>query len=493
MRHSKSVFVPFSVGFVVMLVVAGYSLTSTSLDFDEGATLSAATRSTGELFDLAGYKDAVLAPFYLLLIGVVKIFGESDAALRLPSLLAMAAGAGVTAELGRRVAGQAAGIVAGIICSTLPSLVLFAHTARPYAFAFLFATLSSLLLLTAVRNPAWWRWALYGLCVALTGVFHLVALSVLAAHVVILAIAWWKERDNRLLWSIPAVGAALVVVAPLVWMGRDQRYSQLHWVETPTWKTIVTLPGDITFSPPVGYLLVGLAVAAYAALPARRYAELFALVAVPIVVVIGVSLVAPVWVPRYGIFLLAPLAVLAAATITAEHVQAVAVPRLARIVAIVVALAFLSLPMQQSVRQTNNSPDTRGMASAIHANAAAGDVIVYTDYAWSMRPTLTHYLGQLEWNRTAQPPDRLMKQTAAANGTLEATEFNDIQGRLTKVPRIWLIGPAAGSFGAPNDPLTAPGWKIKYISQQYKIQQTYTFRTGRAVLLVARTDTPAPA
>ncbi|WCN82611.1 hypothetical protein [Micromonospora sp. LH3U1] len=133
------------------------------------------------------------------------------------------------------------------------------------------------------------------------------------------------------------------------------------------------------------------------------------------------------------------------------------------------------------------------MASAIHDNAATGDVVVYTDFAWSMRPTLTHYLAELEWTQTIQPPDILMKQTAAANGTLEATEFADIQGRLAKANRIWLIGPAAGVYGAQKDPLSAPGWKIKYIGQRYEVRQTYTFETGRAVLLVARDGSTGPA
>jgi mannosyltransferase len=467
-----------------MLVVGGLSLTRVPLSWDEGATLSAVTRSPGQLVQLAKHMDAVIAPYYLVLHVLVWIFGESDVVLRLPSLLAMAVGVGVTAELGRRMAGQAAGILAGILCSAIPSVVSLGQTARPYAFAFLFATLSSLLLLAAVQTPTWSRWVGYGLCLALTGIFHLVAVAVLAAHVVILAMAWWKERDRRLWWALPAIGAALVVLAPLIWMGRRQHHTQLHWVPTPNWETVAALPRDIAYSSAVGYLLVGLAVAAYAALPLRRYAELVALVTAPIVVVIGVSQFAPVWVPRYGVFLLAPLAVLAAATIVPDNARATAVPHLARAVAILGVLVFLSLPEQISVRQTRNAPDTRGIASAIHDNAAPGDVIVYTDFAWSMRPTLSHYLDELEWTRTGQPTDVLLEKTAATTGTLEAREFDDLPDRLAQAGRIWLIGPAAGEFGAPRDPLAAPGQKIKYIGQHYQVRQSYTFQAGRAVLLV---------
>jgi mannosyltransferase len=144
-----------------MLVVGGLSLTRVPLSWDEGATLSAVTRSPGQLVQLAKHMDAVIAPYYLVLHVLVWIFGESDVVLRLPSLLAMAVGVGVTAEL---------------------SVVSLGQTARPYAFAFLFATLSSLLLLAAVQTPTWSRWVGYGLCLALTGIFHLVAVAVLAAR-----------------------------------------------------------------------------------------------------------------------------------------------------------------------------------------------------------------------------------------------------------------------------------------------------------------------
>jgi mannosyltransferase len=475
--------VPFGVGFTAMLVVAGSSLTSVSLDWDEGASLSAATRSPSEIGLLAMHRDAVIAPYYLMLHVVVRIFGESDVALRLPSLLAMSLGVGVMAELGRRLNGQATGILAGIIGAAIPSLAFYANTARPYAFAFLFATLSSLLLLEAVRKPSWWRWAGYAVCVFMTGAFHLVALSVLAAHVVIWGVSWLKDRDHRLWRALPLVAAALVALAPLMWLGKRQRYLQIKWAQAPTWDTIATLPGDIVLSTPVGFLLLGLAVAAFSALPSRTYLELVALVAVPVAAIMAVSFVGPVWVARYGIFLIAPLVVLAAATITSEHVRAVAVPRLVRTAVVAGALVFLALPAQTWIRYHHNSADTRGLAAVIHDHAAAGDVVVYSDNSWSMRPNLTHYLGELEWERIPQPPDVLLDRPAARNGTLEATESLDLKGRLTG-RRIWLVGPAAGVFDTPEDPLAMKGGKIYFLRQHYLVQQSWTRQYGRVALLV---------
>jgi mannosyltransferase len=490
--------VPFCVGFFAMVTVAGLSLTSAPLNFDEGATLSVATRSPGEIWRLSDHVDAVIAPYYLMLHVFVTVLGEADWVLRLPSLLAMSLGAGVVAEIGRRINGVATGVVSGVICAAVPSFTLLANTARPYALAFLFATLSSLLLLDALRTPTWWRWAGYGAAVLLTGVFHLVALAVLAGHAAIWVAAWRIDRERRHWRGVPAVLAALAALTPLIWAGSGQRSRQLHWVQEPTWRTVAALPGDVVLSEPAGYLLLGLALVAYFALAARPYLELLALAFVPAAAVLAVSLVAPVWVPRYGHFLIAPLAVLAAATITAERVRAaatvasgrvlaVAAPRLARVGAIAAVLVLVALPAHDRVRSHRESPDTRAMAWLIYHHAAPQDVIVYTnEFAWSIRPTLTHYLNALDWGGRLRPPDVLLERSAAQNSTLKAVEHSVLTGKLDGANRIWLIGLAAGSYGTPQDPLALPGGKIVYLREHYQVERTWTPQAGRLALLVPR-------
>jgi mannosyltransferase len=492
-RPTAIALLPGGVGFVAMLLVAGSSHTTVALDWDEGATLSVVTRSIDDMLLLARLIDAVLTPYYFVLHVVVKVLGESDVVLRLPSLLAMALGAGVVAELGRRVGGRATGIVAGVLCAAVPSLTFYANSARPYALSFLFATLSSLLLLVAVRTPTWWRWVGYAACLLLAGAFHLVSLAVLAGHVVIWAAAWLRDRDHRLWRGIPCALAALAILAPLMWAGYGQRSLQIHWVQRPTWTTIMAIPGDIVFNPHVGYLLLGLALAAFLALPTRRYLEFLALAVAPAVAIMAVSLAAPVWVPRYGLFLIAPLVVLAAATITAEPVRAAAVPppvrtpvsRPVRMIALTSVLALLALPSFAAVRTHHNSPDTRAMAAVIHAHAEPGDVVVHTEGAWSTRPTLTHYMNELDWTRAPRPHDALLKVTAARNGTLDAVEFIDVAGRLKDVRRVWLVSLAVGSFGTPEDPLALPGEKYAVLRGRYTVQQTWTVTNARVVLLVA--------
>ncbi|MEH0819522.1 MULTISPECIES: glycosyltransferase family 39 protein [unclassified Micromonospora] len=159
---------------------------------DELATWSAATRPLGDLLRLAGTVDAATGPYYVLMHGWVRLFGDSATALRLPSALAMAGAAGLTAVLARWLLGTRAGLLAGLLFAVLPGTSRYAQEARPYALASLFAVLAGVLLVAALRRPSWARWAGYSAAVTALGLTHLLAFTVLAAHAVVVLVAWWR-------------------------------------------------------------------------------------------------------------------------------------------------------------------------------------------------------------------------------------------------------------------------------------------------------------
>jgi mannosyltransferase len=154
---------------------------------DELATWSAASRTLPQLWAMVHNVDAVLGLYYLGLHLWMAVFGDSAAALRLPSALAMTGAAAVVALTGKRLGGLRAGLISGLIFAVVPSVSRYAQEARPYAFATLFAALATLLLLRAVERPTWLRWGCYTLAVAAAGASNLVALCVLAAHAAIVA------------------------------------------------------------------------------------------------------------------------------------------------------------------------------------------------------------------------------------------------------------------------------------------------------------------
>ncbi|MFD6612348.1 glycosyltransferase family 39 protein [Micromonospora chalcea] len=152
---------------------------------DELATWSAATRPLSDLARMTRTIDAATGPYYLLMHGWTAVAGTSPTALRLPSALAMAVAAALTARLGAVLVGRRAGLLAGLLFAVLPATSRYGQEARPYALATLFAVLATLLLVEALRRPGRWRWAGYAAAVAALGLLHLLALTLLAAHAVV--------------------------------------------------------------------------------------------------------------------------------------------------------------------------------------------------------------------------------------------------------------------------------------------------------------------
>jgi mannosyltransferase len=179
----------------------------------------ASTRSWPDLVRLSAYVDAVVAPYYAVMHLWTELFGSSPFALRLPSALAMAAAAGVTAVLGGRLFGPTAGFLAGLVLAFVPAVSKFGQEARPYALALLLATVSTLFLVEAMADPRPRRWAAYGLAVAALGAAQLVAVLLIGGHVLAVAREWRRKRDGRLLGWATATAGALVLLTPVIVVG----------------------------------------------------------------------------------------------------------------------------------------------------------------------------------------------------------------------------------------------------------------------------------
>src|SRR3954447_15910920 len=78
----------FLVVFLVATALSAVGSGGVSLWTDEAVTLSVATRTWGELWDLLGHVDAVHGLYYALMKPWVEAFGGSEVALRAPSALA---------------------------------------------------------------------------------------------------------------------------------------------------------------------------------------------------------------------------------------------------------------------------------------------------------------------------------------------------------------------------------------------------------------------
>jgi len=473
------------------LIVGGYRLGGASLWRDEAYTLAAAGRPAGRLVGLLLHVDAVHGPYYLGMHLVIALFGSSAAALRLPSLLATSLAAGLTAILGRRLAGMSAlpvpaltGMLAGLLYVAAPQTTWYAQDARPYGLVTLFAVAASYLLVLAIADGRRRCWAAYAAAIALTGVASLFALLLLAAHGVTLLLARARRRSRGAVnranaaplrpW-LAAAAAAVAALSPLIVLGYRQD-GTLGWVSRPGLDAAGILVSDFAGSRRLIALAVVLAGAGFALRlvtgdraagrprgdAGRRPAVTVVSVALPWLllpplVLLAVSLVKPVYVERYVVFCQPALALLCAVGLAwlarwiAGSAAGRRIPALAWAgpLAVLVAAAFLLVGPQRAARQTSTRPDNlRGVSAVVAANQRPGDAVFYlpSEVRVVSMPYPAPFRRLRDLARSASP---------VASDTLTGTQVRApvLARRFTRVRRVWLIQ-WAGQRSVPPDTKT---------------------------------------
>ena len=472
---------------------------------DEAYTKDAVSRSVSQLFALLAHTDAVHGAYYVVIHFVSEVIGTSAAALRFPSVCAMAVATGFTAAIGRRAASQAGGrwpgvtgLLSGLLFAVAPYMTYYAQMARSYAFVTMFATIASYLFLRAVEVGGRKWWLGYGLAVAFTGLFNTFGLLILLAHALTLLVvpggalaAQARRRHVVLPWLLAATGSVVVLV-PLLLVSFSQRV-QIEWLPKPDFRTLTTLTRDYAGSKtlflPVALLVLGGVIAGVMA--GRRLspaAIALPWLLVPPAILIVVSQVKPVYNQRYVEFCLPALAILVAAGLTGLA-RLVATTSLVRGTAgiraialawapsavLLVAIAALLISPQRAIRQSSVRPDNLRLASQIvAAREQPGDVVFYM-------PNDMYVLG------TGYPaPFRKLRniglgESAVASGTLtglEVTSRAELARRFTVVRRVWFVtGDINGKFPTPSTPVDRE--KMKLVSGMHIIGQ---WRAGEVLL-----------
>ena len=481
---------------VTALAVGGYGIGGPSLWRDEAYTKDAVARPAGQMFALLGHQDAVHGAYYLVMHVVTAVIGTSATALRLPSLAAMVMAAAFTAAIGRRAAALAAGppapgaladrapgggrgrpldfpaltgLLSGLLFATAPYMTYYAQMARSYAIETMFAAIATYLLLRAVPDGRGRWWLAYAVAVALTGLFNIFGLLILAAHGVTLLLtgAGGQSLAGRRLGRIPlrwlaASAAALVVLGPLLGTASHQQ-RQIAWLSRPSFTAMEQLLGDLAGSRLLilPFALLALTGLVSVCLADGRRSLTPAAIALPWLVVppfalVAASFVKPVYYVRYVEFCLPALAILAGAGLGGLIRFAAATPPGRQRVAwlpiglAVAGLAVLLAGPQQAIRQTAARPDNLRLASAIVAvHEQPGDVVVYIPH--TMRVLGTGYPGPFLRLR-----DIARAQSPAASATLTGTEVTSpavLQSRFTGITRVWVItGASNHKFPAPSTP-----------------------------------------
>ena len=478
----------------VSFVLGGYQIGGASLWRDEAYTKDAIARPFGQIFVLLGHQDAVHGAYYLLMHVVAAVIGTSAAALRFPSLCAMVIATGFVAATGRRAAALAlapdagrngrgldvpalTGLLSGLLFATAPYMTYYAQMARSYAIETMFAVIASYLLLRAWPDGRWRWWLGYAAAVALTGLFNIFGLLIVAAHGITLLLtdARGQTAPGRRIGRIPlrwlaACGAAVIVLGPLLGLASRQQV-QIAWLNRPTLnameRLLVNLAGSRPLIAPFALLALGGLLTAWRAdhwRPLNPAAIALPWLGVPPFVLVAVSFVKPVYYVRYIEFCLPALAILAGAGLTGLIRLAAVTPLrwsrpgrwrlglkwLPAVLAVAVLAALLAGP-QQAIRQTAARPDNLRLASAIvAAHEQPGDVVFYL-------PATMHVLGTAYPAPFARLRDIARNKSAIASGTLTGTEITSpalLKSRFTDVRRVWVVtGASTYKFPKASTPM----------------------------------------
>ena len=181
---------------LLALAVRLQQLTYHSLWFDEAMSVHWARSDLSRILEVSMQlqEDRLPPAYYLLLHAWRQLWGESELAVRLPSVTCGVLLVAVTYRLAAMLFGRRTAWLAAALAALNPFLVWYSQEARMYALAALLAGLGSWCFLEALQNSVRrrWRsggswWPAYGLCAALGLYTHLYSGFVLPAHAAYLA------------------------------------------------------------------------------------------------------------------------------------------------------------------------------------------------------------------------------------------------------------------------------------------------------------------
>jgi mannosyltransferase len=405
---------------VAALGLGWWQISTRSFSQDEAATLSAGRRPLPALLRMLGRIDAVHGFYYVLIHGVISVFGASETAVRFPSVIATAVTAAVLAVLTAHLAGRRAGIAAGLLYAASPTVTSTAQLARPYALATTMAVICCYFFLRYVESGQRRHAVCYAVALVAAGWINiLVLLIVLANGVALLCTPRWRPRWRGFTL---AAAVALILVSPL--MGLDLfQVSQVGWeAPPPLWQVFVLLAlavvaviAFIVFKP--GHYASGRGSAVSLTVP---------WLLVPPIMLMLASQVTPMWEVRYVLFCYPAAVLLITVVVSVLTVRLAAVS--------VMVLLALVLAGQSLLRTAGSSDDLRAVSNLLARQARPGDVVLFQTVGRRLikdaYPAGFVHLRDVSLNTSPGSRNSLYGWTVTKKV---------LSQRLTGVQRIWMI------------------------------------------------------
>jgi len=221
----------------VNVAFASYHLAGRSLSSDEGTSWLVASEHGAVLWHSLAVQGGEMFLYYLVLHGVIGLFGPSVLVLRMPSVIAGTLAIPVVYQLGRHVArSRLVGVEAACLFAVSQPIIFWQQDARAYSLDALFGAVTTLCIyLAATRNDGRWyaAWVIASVAAYLT---HPLSVLMIASQLVALPLLRWSRPALRhLLWS----GVALAVAGiPLGYLAAGRGLAGLGWLTRPSWNSL---------------------------------------------------------------------------------------------------------------------------------------------------------------------------------------------------------------------------------------------------------------
>ncbi|NES78365.1 MULTISPECIES: glycosyltransferase family 39 protein [unclassified Okeania] len=397
-----------------------------------------------------------IRPIYYILLKFWMLFGTSDSWLRSLSVVFGLANVFLIYQLGRRVAGEAVGLIAALLLALSPLFINFAQMVRMYSLGTCLAIGGSLALVYALENPtnysiAWWA----GTRVLMNMTAPLNA-TLLLPDILIFCWKFRKQRDVLLrfgkwalvgfflwfpsLWALVSgtigfLKGAVNITAKVETSSAAHAFPSLvevirklrHFTAFPFPSTSKAI--SLFYQ---AYTIILLFLLSFGLIKKHRSGKLLWIAAWAFIPATMIFLVSQrLWIDRYLLFLCPYILILLAAGF-------MRVWNLQRTVAIVVAIIYLIAVSNGLVRYytVQDRQDWRGVAQVISATEKPGDKIVLSIDSEKMTTALTHY-----YHGTA-PISR--NPEICSIPKVNKTDLEVELSNLLPIERLWLV--CSGDF-----------------------------------------------
>ncbi|HXI85657.1 MAG TPA: glycosyltransferase family 39 protein [Verrucomicrobiae bacterium] len=409
--------------------------------FDEANSLLVAQAAPAKI--IAAARDDVHSALYYLTLHVWQFVVTGETGARMLSVLAAVATVAVVYFLGGWLAGRGAGLLSAGLLGLSPLHVWYSQEIRMYSVQTLLICLSFLFLLKALREGRGISWVAFVLCTALALYVQYTSIFAVLAQGVFVAVYYRKDRKTLWRWLLSQSGVVLLFAPclPLLFW-QTTRVTGRSWIQPLELRQVLgfislfsgAYLGDVrsrAFSVLVTIAVLGTVVVILCRRRENRETGCLLTLwfALPIILLLGLSLRQNLFLPRTLVYTTPALALLVGCSLARtgnriEHLTGALVA---------VALVSANLFALKNYYFSDNpwvKSDLREGTHEIARNLRAGDVIVHSSQ-FSYRP-FQYYLANQTIQGVVRQPEKLSHLFAVIGDGQLPQNRPDLR-------RIWLV------------------------------------------------------